>query len=87
MLCYVMLCYVMLCYVMLCYVMLCYIIFFLISAVKATLGSFSTLPAVSCQEIKDSSGGLVPSGRYWIDPEGSGNQSTTAYCDMKRGGE
>lgn len=59
--------------------------FFLV--IKATLGSFPKLPAASCQEIKSSSGGVVPSGRYWLDLGGSGNQPVTAYCDMERGGK
>lgn len=54
---------------------------------KATLGSFSKLPAASCQEIKNSSGGMAPSGRYWIDRRESGNKPVIAYCDMERGGK
>ena len=59
--------------------------FFLVK--KATLGSFSKLPAASCHEIKSSSGGVAPSGRYWIDSGGSGNQPVTAYCDMEKEGK
>jgi len=51
---------------------------------RATLGSFFELSAASCQEIKNSSGGLVPSGRYWLKGE-SENKPFIAYCDMERG--
>jgi len=51
---------------------------------RATLGSFSKLPAASCREIKNSSGGLATSGRYWLDTGESGHKPIIAYCDMER---
>lgn len=59
--------------------------FYMENPFRATPGSFSELPAISCQEIKESSGGLVPSGRFWLDSGESGDNLKTAYCDMERG--
>ena len=59
--------------------------YFVFLVVKATLGSFFELSAASCQEIKNSSGGPAPSGRYWLKGE-SENKPFIAYCDMERGG-
>ena len=53
----------------------------------AFLGSSPLLAAVSCQEIKDSSLGLAPDGRYWLFSEEPGSKSVEVYCDMERAGE
>ena len=53
----------------------------------AFLGSSPLLAAVSCQEIKDSSLGLAPDGRYWLFFEGPESNSVKVYCDMERAGE
>lgn len=52
----------------------------------AFLGSISLLPASSCKEIKDASEGLAPSGRYWLDSGGPGDQPLSAFCDMEKEG-
>lgn len=52
----------------------------------AFLGSTSLLPASSCKEIKDASEGLAPSGRYWLDLGGPGDQPFDAFCDMEKEG-
>ncbi|XP_078383779.1 uncharacterized protein LOC144666252 [Oculina patagonica] len=51
---------------------------------RAFLGSSPVLPAESCQEIKNASEGLAPSGRYWLDSVGSGKQTIGSYCDMEK---
>ena len=53
----------------------------------AFLGSSPLQAAVSCQEIKDSSLGLAPDGRYWLFSQGYGSKSVEVYCDMERAGE
>ena len=53
----------------------------------AFLGSSPVLPASSCQEIKNASEGLAPSGRYWLTSKGAGDQPVSAYCDMDREGK
>lgn len=59
--------------------------FYMDNPFRVTPGSLSELPAVSCQEIKDSSGGLATSGRFWLDPGESGSNLKTVYCDMENG--
>jgi len=51
---------------------------------RAFLGSSSALPAESCQEIKNASEALAPSGRYWLVSKVSGSQPVGAYCDMEK---
>jgi len=58
--------------------------FYLENPYRAFLGLSSLQPAVSCGEIKNASEGLAPSGRYWLDPGGSGNKPFKAYCDMEQ---
>nr|XP_058951787.1 fibrillin-1-like [Pocillopora verrucosa] len=48
---------------------------------RASLGSISDLPALSCREIKASEGKDTISGKYWLDPTSSG-KAVLIYCDM-----
>ena len=48
----------------------------------APLGSIPELPAESCREIKASEGKNTISGKYWVDPTGTGNKRLV-YCDME----
>ena len=57
--------------------------FVLLSAV-AKRGWNSKQPAYSCNSIRDS-GDSKGDGRYWIDPENSGNP-LKVYCDMTTDG-
>ena len=50
----------------------------------AKRGWNSKLPAYSCKSIRDS-GGSKGDGKYWIDPENSGNP-LKVYCDMTTDG-
>ena len=47
----------------------------------APLGSIPELPALSCHEIKASEGKDTISGKYWLDPIGTG-KATLDYCNM-----
>ena len=58
--------------------------FFLLSATAKPRGWNSKLPAYSCKSIRDS-GDSKGDGRYWIDPENSGNP-LNVYCDMTTDG-
>ena len=58
--------------------------FVLLSATAEPRGWNSKLPAYSCKSIRDS-GDSKGDGRYWIDPENSGN-SLNVYCDMTTDG-
>ena len=49
--------------------------------IAAPLGSIPDLPALSCREIKASEGKDTVSGKYWLDPTGSGKVAFV-YCDM-----
>lgn len=58
--------------------------FYLDNPFRVHLGSSASLPAESCQEIKNASEGLAPNGRYWLVTKGSGSQPVGAYCDMEK---
>ena len=58
--------------------------FVLLSATAKPRGWNSKLPAYSCKSIRDS-GDSKGDGRYWIDPENSGNP-LNVYCDMTTDG-
>ena len=50
------------------------------------IGLFKQAPARNCQEIK-LKGSCVPSGLYWIDPDGGSNTNAfQAYCDQETDG-
>ena len=49
--------------------------------IAAPLGSIPDLRALSCREIKASEGKDTISGKYWLDPTGSG-KVVFVYCDM-----
>lgn len=53
----------------------------------AFLGSSPLQAAVSCREIKDSSLGLAPDGRYWLFSGAPGSKSVQVYCDMEKAGQ
>nr|XP_058947366.1 uncharacterized protein LOC131775289 isoform X2 [Pocillopora verrucosa] len=48
---------------------------------RAPLGCIPELPALSCHEIKASEGKDTISGKYWLDPIGTG-KATLDYCNM-----
>ena len=52
---------------------------------EAPLGSIPELPAMSCLEIKASEGNSTISGKYWLDPTGTG-RAILIDCDMASGG-
>ena len=54
--------------------------FVLLSAAAKPRGWNSKQPAYSCKSIRDS-GDSKGDGRYWIDPQNSGNP-LKVYCDM-----
>ena len=45
----------------------------------APLGSIPELPAMSCLEIKASEGNNTISGKYWLDPTGTGRAILIDY--------
>ncbi|PFX26094.1 Uromodulin [Stylophora pistillata] len=49
--------------------------------IEAPLGSIPELPALSCHEAKASEGRNTISGKYWLDPSGTG-KAVLIYCDM-----
>ena len=49
------------------------------------LGSIPKLPAISCLEINASEGKNTISGKYWLDPTGTG-KAILINCDMASGG-
>ena len=49
------------------------------------LGSIPKLPPISCLEIKASEGKNTISGKYWLDPTGTG-KAILINCDMASGG-
>ncbi|CAH3141590.1 unnamed protein product [Pocillopora meandrina] len=51
---------------------------------RAPLGSIPELPAISCLEIKASEGKKTISGKYWLDPTGTG-KAILINCDMASG--
>ncbi|XP_066022897.1 uncharacterized protein [Pocillopora verrucosa] len=51
---------------------------------RAPLGSIPELPAISCLEIKASEGKNTISGKYWLDPTGTG-KAILINCDMASG--
>ncbi|XP_066022865.1 uromodulin-like [Pocillopora verrucosa] len=51
---------------------------------RAPLGSIPELPAISCLEIKASEGKNTISGKYWLDPAGTG-KAILINCDMASG--
>ena len=57
---------------------------FVLLSAAAKRGWNSKLPAYSCKSIRDS-GDSKGDGRYWIDPENSGNP-LKVYCDMTTDG-
>ena len=57
---------------------------FVLLSAAARPGWNSTDPAYSCKSIRDS-GDSKGDGRYWIDPENSGNP-LNVYCDMTTDG-
>ena len=57
---------------------------FVLLSAAAERGWNSKQPAYSCKSIRDS-GDSKGDGRYWIDPENSGNP-LNVYCDMTTDG-
>lgn len=53
-------------------------------SVTVKQGWYSRKPAHSCKKIRDS-GDSKGDGRYWIEPENSGNP-LNVYCDMTTDG-
>ena len=49
------------------------------------MGSVPELPAISCLEIKASERENTISGKYWLDPTGTG-KAILINCDMAIGG-
>ena len=54
--------------------------------IAAPLGSIPDIPALSCHEIKASEGKDTISGKYWLDPTGTG-KAVLIYCDMIKEGK
>ena len=48
------------------------------------LGSILKLPPIACLEIKASEGENTISGKYWLDPTGTG-EAILINCDMATG--
>ena len=63
---------------------ICHIQSFVLLSAAAKRGWNSRDPAHSCKSIRDS-GDSKGDGRYWIDPENSGNP-LKVYCDMTTDG-